>query len=92
MYEQYVGSTMTSFRIRFNNHKRSCNRYGGGQKGICGEHLYAHFWENDHKGLDDVCVQVIDVTDIRDPTCREAFFWIDKLNTSLPLGLNAVEF
>ena len=29
---------------------------GVGQRGICGEHLYAdHFWENDHKGLDDVC-------------------------------------
>ena len=36
-------------------------------------------------------VQVIDVTDIRDPTCREAF-WIDKLKTSVPLVLNAVEF
>ena len=74
----------------FNNHKGSCNRFGGGQRGICSEHLLAHFWENDHKELDDVCVQVIDVTNIRDPTCREAF-WIDKLKTSVPLGLNAVE-
>ena len=76
--KQYVGSTTTSFRIRFNksfrirfnNHKSSCNRYGGGQRGICGEHLYAHFWKDGRKGLmDDVCVQVIDVTDIRESTC-----------------------
>ena len=46
-------------------------------------------WENDHKGLDDVCVQVIHVTDIKDPTCREAFR-IDKLETSVPLELNDV--
>ena len=46
-------------------------------------------WENDHKGLDDVCVQVIDVTDIRDPTCREASP-IDKFKTTVPLELNDV--
>ena len=45
--------------------------------------------ENDHKGLDDVCVHVIDVTDISDPTCREAFR-IDKLKTSVPFELNYV--
>ena len=43
---------------------------GEAQRGICSEYvsyLYAHFWENcRHKGLDDVCVQVIDVTNIRD--------------------------
>ena len=37
--KQYPGSTTTTFRIRFNNRKSSCNRYGGGQRGICGEHL-----------------------------------------------------
>ena len=38
----YVGSTVTLFRMRFNNHKSSLMWYGRGQRGIPGEHLYAH--------------------------------------------------
>ena len=38
----YVGSTVTSFRKRFNNHKSSLKRFGKGQRGIASEHLYAH--------------------------------------------------
>ena len=44
----YVGSTITSFRKRFNNHKSSFNRFGKGVRGvrgIAGEHLYAHLDE-----------------------------------------------
>ena len=46
----YVGSTITSFRKRFNNYKSSFTRYGKGQKGMAGEQLYAHFFEQDHNG------------------------------------------
>ena len=88
--KQYVGSTITSFRIRFCNHKSSLNWYGRGQRGICGEHLYAHFWEDGHKCLKDANTQIIDVTNVRDTTYREAF-WIEKWNSCLPLGLNALE-
>ena len=41
--KQYVGSTVTSFRLRFNNHKSSLSRFGKGRKEICGRHLYSHF-------------------------------------------------
>ena len=40
---QYIGSTINTFMIRFNNHKSSLNRYGRGQRNIPGEHLYSHF-------------------------------------------------
>ena len=40
---QYVGNTITAFRLRFNNHKSSLNRYGRGQGNIAGQHLYANF-------------------------------------------------
>ena len=40
---QYIGSTITSFRLRFNNHKSSLNRYGRGQTNAACQHLYAHF-------------------------------------------------
>ena len=50
--------------------------------------FYAHFWKEGHRSMDDVTVQVKDVTDVRDPTCREAF-WIG--NSHIPLGLNGLE-
>ena len=40
---QYIGSTINTFRIHFNNHKSSLNGYGRGQRNISGEHLYSHF-------------------------------------------------
>ena len=61
---QYVGSTITSFRLRFNNHKSSLNRYGRGQTNVAGQHLYADFFGEGHSGLSDLSVQVIDCTDI----------------------------
>ena len=57
----YVGSTITSFRKRFNNHKSCLNRFGNGVRGIAGEHLYAHFYENEHNGLQDIIIMVIDL-------------------------------
>ena len=69
----YVGGTVTSFRKRFNNHKRSLKWFGKGQRGISGEYLYAHFHEEAHKGIEDIQVKIIDRTDVNDPTCREGY-------------------
>jgi hypothetical protein len=83
---QYVGNTITvPFRLRINNHKSALNRYGRGQRNICGQQLYAHFW-----GEGDFLVQVIDVTDVNNPTERESF-WIEKLNSYVPRGLNLIK-
>ena len=81
-----MGSTITAFRLRFNNHKSSINRFSKGQS-LSGQHLYEHFFEEGHSGLNDFRAQVIDVTDVNKPTERESF-WIEKLNTYVPLGLN----
>ena len=53
----YVGYTITSFRVRFNNHKSSMRKFGNGNRGICGEHFYAHFFNEGHHGIDEVQVQ-----------------------------------
>ena len=41
----YVGNTVTAFRLRFNNHKCPLLRFGKGKRGICGQGLYSHFFE-----------------------------------------------
>ena len=49
--KNYVGSTVTTFRKTFNDHKSSMIKFEKGQRGIPGEHLYKHFFEDGHKGL-----------------------------------------
>ena len=87
----YIGSTTTTFRKRFNNHKSSLRRYGMGQCNIPGAHLYAHFFEGGHNGLDDVSVKIIDKCNMNEPTEREGF-WVYKLESFMPQGLNSRDF
>ena len=68
-----MGSTITCFRRRFNNHKSSVIRYGNGLSGILGEQLYAHFYEGGHGGIKDMLVKIVGRTDGSDPTKREGF-------------------
>ena len=35
--------TITSFRAKFNNHKSSLRKFGNGNRGSCGEQIYAQF-------------------------------------------------
>ena len=72
----YVGSTITTFRKRFNNHKSSKRKYEQGGRKMAAEHLYAHFFSPGHKGLCDVRVIIIDKTNVDRPTQREAFWGI----------------
>ena len=86
-----MGGTFTSFRKRFNNHKSGLKRFRKGQRGIAGEHLYAHFFEGGHKGIEDIQVKIIDRTDVNDPTYKEGF-WTYKLDIFVPKGLNLRDF
>ena len=87
----YVGSTITSFRKRFNNHKSSLVRHRKGQRGITGEHLYAHFFQQGHQGLDDIKIMIIDKTDVSKLEESKGF-WVYILNTLIPDGLNLRDF
>ena len=69
---QDVGCTITSFTLRFNNHKSSLNRYGQG-KNVNGQHLYEHFFAECYWGLDDFLVKIIDKTNVTKPTKRESY-------------------
>lgn len=60
------------------------------KKDICGPHLYIHFYEKGHRRLKDLKVQIIDVTDVNKPNERESF-WMEKLGTYCPKGLNIRE-
>ena len=90
-HKHYVGSTINSFRKRFNIHKSSLHRYGKGKRGIPAEYLYSHFFAEGDVGLNDVRVQIIDRTDVTKSTEREAFLTF-KLDSIVPQGLNLRDF
>ena len=59
---QYVGSTITKFRLRFNNHKSRIRRnemLGQAEK-EADDLLYRHFCSDGHSGLYDARIQLID--------------------------------
>ena len=47
-----------------------------GERGIPGEHLYAHFFEEGHAGLADVEVMIVDRTNVNDPAGKRRFLGV----------------
>ena len=46
---------------------------------MASEHFYPHFFEEGHRGIEDILVTTIDKTNVNEPTQRERF-WAYKLN------------
>ena len=85
---QYVGTTITRFRDRFNQYKSNINLYSQGRRGLMQERVISHFFEQNHNHTyHDIEVQIIDYCDPNDKERREEF-WIFTLQTLQPNGLN----
>ena len=82
---QYVGSTNTPCRLRFNNYKACYRRFRSGSS-VPQMDLSRHFSEEGHHGfVEDIRVIVSDKLLARDRT-RESF-WQHELDTFTPWGL-----
>ena len=91
---QYVGSTSTKFRLRFNNHKsrlrahsRKCNIDKESD-----DFVYKHFHGPRHHGLRDVSVQIIDKVHNNEKLFIKEGKWAYRLQTLKPEGLNDSDF
>ena len=83
---QYVGSTCTPFRLRFNNYKACSRKFNLGSS-VPQMEFFRHFSEEGHRGfLNDISVKVIDRLTGNDR--RRESFWQYRLNTFSPMGLN----
>ena len=83
---QYVGSTFTPFRTRFDNYKSYCRRFEKGEM-VTQADFHRHFELAGHHGfMEDVKVQVIDRI-FGESRVREGF-WQFKLDSFAPKGLN----
>ena len=89
-----MGSTVTKFRLRFNNHKsriRRHERIGPAEKEK-DDLLYRHFWSEGHNGLSDMSVQLIDRVNGEELLREKEGQWAYRLNTLDPHGLNDNDF
>ena len=87
---QYVGSTTTRFRTRFNNHTSRVNAHVNlslNQKGK-DDLIYRHFNSDGHRGLEDMQIQLIDHVKGEKELRERENHWIYKLATLAPHGLN----
>ena len=97
--KQNCGSTLTKFRTRLNNYKTKFKKY---QEGLSNQTLdqrtfieqasfHRHFCEEDHNGISDWSIKLIDQADNERSLRVKESFWQHKLNTFVPNGLNERE-
>ena len=67
-----MGSTITTFRKRFNQYISNMKLYSEGRRGIKQEKLISHLFTDKHHGTyDDIKEQIIDYCDANDQELRE---------------------
>ena len=85
--KQYVGSTCTKFRMRFNNYK-SCFRKHSSGEAVPQMLFHNHFSQLDHNGMNDWSFTLIDQASNVEHLRKKESFWQYKLDTFHPKGLN----
>ena len=88
--KQYIGSTSTKFRLRFNNYK-NCHRKYNLNKSVAQESFHTHFNQHDHNGMNDWLFTLIDSAESVENLRRKEAYWQNKLNSFAPHGLNERE-
>ena len=96
---QYVGSTITKFRERFNDYKAQFRKYVKRKReghenpgeGISQANLFEHFCAVDHNGIEDWSFQLIEQVENLERVREREAFWQYKLNSFIPYGLNERE-
>ena len=84
--KQYVDSTFTSFRARFDNCRSSSRKFSGGIL-VTPAELFRHFTEANHHGfVEDVSFQTIDR--IFGVSRHTEGFWRFRLQSLMPEELN----
>ena len=85
--QQYVGSTTTKFRLRYNNYL-SCYRRYNLKKTVPQMSFHSHFAQPCHNGMLDWEFQLIE--QVNDPLLlrKRESYWQYELSTFFPDGLN----
>ena len=86
---QYVGSTTTTFRSRFNNHRSRINAHLklSSENKRNDDFLYQHFHSSGHLGLSHLTIQLIDRAMGERELRKKEGQWMYRLGTLRPQGL-----
>ena len=94
----YVSSTVTKFRFRFNKYKSTNGKFRKKlKKGIIREIkkselkqklFHEHHCSDGHEDIANLCVTLIDQVEDKKELRKKELYWINKLNTWAPVGLN----
>ena len=80
--KQYVGSTTTKFRTRFNNYKQAEKYFNSGNVDkIQQVSFHEHFHQDNHGGVSDWSVTLIDQAENKASIRRKESFWQHTLDT-----------
>ena len=89
--KQYVGSTITPFRSRFNNYKSGARKVSKVYPKKCNvyqEQFHRHFNYEGHNGIEDWKITIIDRAENVLELRRRESYWQHRLYTFIPNGLN----
>ena len=98
----YVGSTKTKFRYRINNYKSTHRKFRKKyvekdlaiviKKSELKQKLFHEYYCSEgHQGIENWSVTLIDQVEDLDSLRKKELYWINRLNTWAPFGLNVRE-
>ena len=90
--EQYTGSTKTKFRSRANNYKSTqikfVNKEAVPKQALKQKRFHEHYCSDRHNGIQNWVIFLIDSADTLKELRKKELYWIYKLKTYAPYGLN----
>ena len=90
--EQYTGSTKTKFRSRANNYKSTqrkfMNKEAVPKQALKQKRFHEHYCSVRHNGIEDWVINLIDSADTLKGLRRKELYWVYRLKTYAPYGLN----
>ena len=90
--KQYTGSTKAKFRSRANNYKSTqrafVNKEAVPKQALKQKSFHEHCYSDRHNGIEDWVITLMDSTDTLKELRRKDLYWMYKLKTYAPYGLN----
>ena len=95
----YVGSTKTKFRYRINNYKSTHRKFRNKyvekdltivikKRELRQKLFHEHYCWEGHQGIENCSVTLIDQVEDLDSLRKKELYWVNRLNTCAPNGLN----
>ena len=87
----YDGKAKTKFHLWFNNYKSKHQSFQKGKQNVPQKQSHSHYIPDCHRGIDDWEVTLFEKCERHKQLRERGTFWLHKLKTFYPLGLNEQE-